>query len=221
MADILIVGASRGIGLGLVKEFAGRGWAVTATVRDGKGDAALQEAGATVEHVDVTDAASRQALAAKLGERQFDAVLLNAGVSGPRRMGGPDAELVEVLHANAVGPTQLAWALRNSVKGGGVLAFTTSLMGSVGDNDSGGADTYRASKAALNSYAASLYAAGLKGKGVAVLSLHPGWVKTDMGGEHAPVTVEQSAKGLADVITAQAGKAEHRFLDYTGKTLPW
>lgn len=219
MPEVLIVGASRGIGQGLVKEFKARGWDVTATVRDaGKADVD----GATVETVDVAEADSRAALAQRLEGRSFDAIVLNAGVSGPRRMGGADDELLHTLHANAVGPTQLAWALKNAVKPEtGVVAFTTSLMGSVGDNAQGGADTYRASKAALNSYARSFFQVAAKPKGVAVLSLHPGWVKTDMGGENAPVTVEQSAKGLADVITAHAGRAEHRFLDYTGKELPW
>jgi NAD(P)-dependent dehydrogenase (short-subunit alcohol dehydrogenase family) len=219
MPEALIVGASRGIGLGLVREYAARGWTVTATVRSDPAPA--REAGAaTVETVDVTDDSSRTALVQQLDGRTFDAIVLNAGVSGPRRMGGPDQELLDVLHANAIGPTQLAWALRNAVKPGGVLAFTTSQMGSIADS-SGGADTYRASKAALNAYARAFFAAAAKPKGLAVLSLHPGWVKTDMGGDNAPVTVEQSAKGMVDVIAAHAGRVEHRFLDYMGKELPW
>lgn len=219
MSDVLIVGASRGIGLGLVREYVSRGAQVTATVR---GDsAAVREAGAAaVETVDVTDEASRTALLERLANRTFDVVLLNAGVSGPRRMGGPDAEMLDVLHANAVGPIQLAWALRNAVKPGGVLAFTSSMMGSIADS-SGGSDTYRASKAALNAYARAFFMTAAKAKGVAVLSLHPGWVKTDMGGDNAPVTVEQSARGMADVIGGYQGKVEHRFLDYTGQELPW
>lgn len=222
MPDVLIVGASRGIGAGLVREYLGRGWGVTATVRDEAAAAKLQDAGAQIEVVDVVDAESRSGLAQRLEGRSFDAIVLNAGVSGPRRMGGPDAELVEVLHANAVGPTQLAWALKNAVKPQtGVVAFTTSMMGSVADNGSGGADTYRASKAALNSYARSFFVTAAQSKGVAVLSLHPGWVKTDMGGDSAPVSVADSARGLADVIAHRAGKAEHVFLDYTGKTIPW
>jgi NAD(P)-dependent dehydrogenase (short-subunit alcohol dehydrogenase family) len=220
MPQALIVGASRGIGLGLVREYAERGWTVTATVRDEAAAAAVQDAGAAVEVVDVTDETSRATLAQRLEGRSFDAVILNAGVSGPRRMGGPDADLLQTLHANAVGPTQLAWALKNTLKPGGVLAFTTSQMGSIADS-SGGADTYRASKAALNAYARAFFKAGAEPKGVAVLSLHPGWVKTDMGGENAPVSVEDSARGLVDVIAAHAGRVEHRFLDYTGKELPW
>jgi NAD(P)-dependent dehydrogenase (short-subunit alcohol dehydrogenase family) len=218
MPDVLIVGASRGIGLGLAREYVARGWSVVATVRDPAQAEPLQALGAAVESVDVTDGASRAALAQALAGRSFDVIVLNAGVSGPRKMGGPDAELLEVLHANAVGPTQLAWALKGCVKDGGTVAFTTSMMGSIADS-SGGADTYRASKAALNAYARAFFAAWAKGKGVG--SLHPGWVKTDMGGEQAPVSVEDSARGLADVIAARAGRAEHVFLDYTGRELPW
>lgn len=220
MPEVLIVGASRGIGLGLAREYAQRGWTVTATVRSAGDAAPLTTLGAKVEQVDVADEASRAALAGALAGRSFDTVVLNAGVSGPRKMGGPDADVLKVLHANAVGPTQLAWALKDMVAPKGVVAFITSMMGSIADS-TGGSDTYRASKAALNAYARAFFATWAKAKGVTVLSLHPGWVKTDMGGEHAPVTIEESARGIADVVAARAGEAQHVFLDYTGRELPW
>jgi NAD(P)-dependent dehydrogenase (short-subunit alcohol dehydrogenase family) len=219
MPSVLIVGASRGIGLGLVREYRSRGWEVGATVRDPAQGQTLAEAGATAESVDVRDAASRQALAERLQGRTFDAVILNAGVGG----GGAtdDSAILEVLHANAVGPMQLARALMGAVKPQtGVLAFITSWMGSIGQGG-GGSDAYRASKAALNSFARTLFAAKGMPAGLAVVSLHPGWVKTDMGGPSAPVSVEDSARGLADVIASRAGKAEHVFLDYQGQTIPW
>lgn len=214
--DVLIVGASRGIGRGLVETYKARGWDVVGTVRK-----AGDDLGVPTETVDVTDAASRAALVQRLAGRRFDVIVLNAGVSGPRGMGGPDEAMLATLHANAVGPTQLAWALKDNVTPRtGVVAFTTSMMGSIADS-SGGSDTYRASKAAVNAYARAFFKGAAEAQGVAVLSLHPGWVKTDMGGQNAPVTVEASAAGMAGVIAAHAGKPEHLFLDYTGKTLPW
>lgn len=221
MPQVLIVGASRGIGLGLVHAYARRGWGVTGTVRDKSKAPDVTATGVLIESVDVTDADSRAALVESLGDRRFDAVILNAGVSGPRRMGGPDDEMLQVMHANAIGPAQLAWALLDHVHPqSGVIAFITSQMGSVADS-SGGADTYRASKAAMNAYARSFFVSAAKPKGVAVLSLHPGWVQTDMGGPNAPLSVEESARGLADVISANAGASEHLFLDYSGRAIPW
>lgn len=221
MPEVLIVGASRGIGLGLVREFVERGWAVTATVRDAAKGGDLQALGATVEAVDVADAGSRAALVERLGGRVFDAIILNAGVAGPRRMGGADDELLDVLHANAVGPTQLAWALRNAVKPDiGVLAFTTSMMGSIADNASGGADTYRASKAALNTYARS-FELRHRAEDFGVVLMHPGWVRTEMGGAEADLDVETSATGMADVIEGRLGSKGCVYLDHAGQTLAW
>lgn len=219
MPTVLIVGASRGIGLGLAKEYRARGWDVVATVRDpGQHGAALVALGAQVETVDVRDAAARDALVQQLDGRAFDVAILNAGVGGGAR---DDAAMLDVIHANAVGPSRLAQALVGRLTPNtGVLAFITSLMGSIGEGG-GGYEAYRASKAALNSFARALFAAEGAGRGLAVLSLHPGWVKTDMGGPNAPVSVAESARGLADVIESRRGRTEHVFLDHQGRTILW
>ena len=179
MPSALILGASRGLGLGLAREFAGRGWTVSATVRKDADRAALEAAGAKALLCDITDPASVQAIA----------------------------------------PVQAARALMDRLAPDGVLAFMTSRMGSVEGNARGDMELYRASKAALNSMTRSL--AAKLDRPRTVLSLHPGWVRTDMGGRGADLVVPTSVHGLADVIVAARGKPGSRFLDYSGAELPW
>lgn len=221
MADgksILILGASRGIGLGLAEEFARRGWRAIASERSRS--EALHALGIEVVTADVTDPASYADLG--LADGALDAVLVNAGISGARHQSADKAspdEVAEVMMTNAFGPARAGRALLPKLKRGGTLAFMSSLMGSVADS-SGGFELYRSSKAALNMLAKGIAEQDAKARDVEVLSLHPGWVQTDMGGPHATLTVAQSVAGLADVI-AGAGGAGYRFVDYTGKALPF
>ena len=96
----------------------------------------------------------------------------------------------------------------------------TSGLGSIANNTGGGTELYRASKAALNSLSRS-FAASLHGRKVTVLAIHPGWVRTDMGGSGAPLSVEQSVSGICDVLEARRGSGRHGFVDYAGTELPW
>ena len=124
------------------------------------------------------------------------------------------------MFTNAIAPIRLARQLIPLLRErGSALAFTSSVMGSVAQNP-GGHELYRASKAALNSLTRGL-ASELGGREIALLTLHPGWVRTDMGGPSAAVGVEDSAKGLVTVIEREKGKPGHRFLDYTGAAIPW
>ena len=102
----------------------------------------------------------------------------------------------------------------------GVVAVMSSQLGSVANNTTGGTELYRASKAALNSLARS-FAARHRDKGLAVLALHPGWVRTDMGGPNAAIDVETSAKGIANVVERAQGDRRSGFFDYKGDELPW
>ena len=122
------------------------------------------------------------------------------------------------MMTNAVAPVRTARALLGAVKPGGTVALMTSILGSVTLRQHAMAELYSASKAALNSLTRGFAAA--EAKDFAVLSLHPGWVKTDMGGDSADIDVATSVAGLADVLETQTGPG-HRYLDYTGKTLPW
>lgn len=217
--SILILGASRGIGLGLAEEFARRGWRVVASERS-RSEALHALGGVDVVAADVTDPASYAEL--DLADGSLDAVLVNAGISGARHQSADKAsaeEVAEVMMTNAFGPARAGRALLPKIKRGGTLAFMSSLMGSVADS-SGGYELYRSSKAAQNMLAKGIAEQDAKARDVAVLSLHPGWVRTDMGGPNATLTVEQSVGGLADAIEG-AGGAGYRFVDYTGKALPF
>ena len=219
----LIVGASRGIGLGLAEEYLRRGWRVIGTVRDDAGEAALRDAGdVRVERLDVADEAQVERLAGALKEETLDLLFLNAGVMGPADMLTASADDVNrVMQANAFGPARLAWRLLDRVPAKtGVVAFMSTGMASIADNSSGGHDVYRASKAAQNMLARSL-SVQARERGVTVLSINPGWVKTDMGGAGATITVETSARGVVDQIQRRTGTGKHVFIGWNGRDWPW
>lgn len=212
---ILIVGASRGIGLGLAREFARRDWRVIATERS-RSDALHALDKVEVRQMDVTDPATFAGF-----DEPLDALIVNAGIMGASHQCAEQAsadEVAEVMMANAFGPAHLAKALLPRLRDGGTLAFTTSLMGSIEDS-SGGFELYRTSKCAQNMLAKGIAVQQANPRGIAVLSLHPGWVQTDMGGPGAKVTVEESVRGLADLVENADGG--YRYVDYTGKDLPF
>lgn len=232
MADnpiALVVGANRGIGLGVVKELLSRGWDVIATARrpaeatDLIALAASHPNRVTIRPLDMNDPAQLDAFATRLGDRKLGLALVNAGVSGPAHRSADKATAEEIgalMFTNAIAPIRLARHLLDRlVPREGVLAFTSSVMGSVAGN-TGGHELYRASKAALNSLTRGLWAE-MSGRRLTLLTLHPGWVRTDMGGPSAAVSVEDSARGMVDVMTREAGRHEHRYLDYRGEEIPW
>jgi len=228
--EALIVGASRGLGLGLVREYLARGWRVTATVRKPEGAPELskrfEEAGSAlrVQAVDIDHVREIAELAQRLSGAVFDLVFVNAGVSGPARQGNAEVTAEEVgalFYTNAVAPIVVAETFAPAVRDEtGVIAFMSSRVGSVGEQSTGVRPLYRASKAALNSLTRS-FVTNLKGRPITVVSLHPGWVRTDMGGASAPIDVATSVAGVADVIAKYAGTKAHAFVDYQGTELTW
>ncbi len=226
---VLIVGANRGIGLGVVQAFLAQGWNTVATVRSLDRADALRalsrDAPGRVEirQVDMSDPADVDRFAASCAGETFDAVLVNAGVAGPAHRTANKATVEEIgalMFVNAIAPIRLARGLLGTLRPRtGVLGFTSSTMGSVALN-AGGHELYRASKAALNSLTRGLYSE-MRGKGLALLTLHPGWVRTDMGGSGAPVGVAESASGMVDVILKARGIDRHAFLDYRGEEIAW
>ena len=220
----LIIGASRGIGLGLAEELAERGWHVYASQRQPSDHLARAVEDAEIEVVtaDVTDPATLEALAGQIEPGSLDVVLVNAGIIGGENQSAATAtaeEVSEIMMTNAVGPAHAAKLMLPLLRDGGTLAFTTSRMGSIAES-SGGYDLYRMSKAAQNILARGIFEQEAKPRGIAVLSLHPGWVQTDMGGPAAHLTVDESVAGLADVLEAEQPRA-HRFLAYDGSEIPW
>ncbi len=212
---ILIIGASRGIGLGLVREFAGRGWTVTGTVRRADDGSNVTAAGGSPAVLNMTDRAAVSRLHAATG--MLDVLLVNAGVSQPDQL--DDATLGRFFDTNAVAPVALGTLFLDRIADGGTLAFMSSRMGSVALTTNGALPLYRASKAALNSLTRSMVA-GLD-RPLTVLTLHPGWVQTDMGGAGADLDVPTSAHGVADAILSRHGQPGSFFLDHTGAELAW
>ena len=221
----LIIGASRGLGLGLVKRLTEQGWTVTATVRDEHKAADLQAvSGVTIETLEMNDLASVAALEQKLNGQVFDVLFVNAGIMGPQPQSASQvtaSELGELFMTNAIAPIRLAERLVNRLRPDtGVLAFMSSVLGSVACPGGDTMPLYKASKAALNSMTNS-FVLQLPQPRPTVLSLHPGWVKTDMGGEGADIDVDTSTQGLIEQVNAYAGKGGHHFVNYRGETIPW
>jgi NAD(P)-dependent dehydrogenase (short-subunit alcohol dehydrogenase family) len=226
----LVVGASRGIGLGLTKELAGRGWTVIATRRSASSDKGLEafadeSAGKVrMESVDLEDPASVDALAERLKGQPLDLVFVNAGISGSHSPAARTTreEVAQVFMTNSVGPVHVAESFKDQVKDGGVIAVMTSGLGSVASDFffGSGANLYSASKAALNKLTRG-FAAALGDRKITVLCMSPGFVRTDMGGPNAWISVEESAKGVIDVVEAKAGTGQHGFYGHDGATIPW
>jgi len=221
MPSALILGASRGIGLGLTSELLARGWQVTATHRSAAPD--LAATGARLAVVDMDDDATLQALANSLAGEAFDHVLINAGIVGDRAHNASNVTrdaMAQLFWTNAIAPIRAGRLLLPLVKDGGSIGFMTSVLGSVGARSTAYAELYSASKAALNSLTRGFAVQDVGSRDVAVLNLHPGWVKTDMGGAGADIDVATSVRGLADVIE-RALPPGQRYLDYSGATIPW
>ena len=226
MKTALIVGASRGLGLGLVAEHLKRGFDVIATVRKAGDEPALKVLpGAerlTIHHADVTSDADIARLAADL-PGILDIVFINAGIIGPGSVVDASSDQFEnAMHTNVFGPIRLAHALLDKVREKiGVLALISSRLGSIEEASGGHKEVYRATKAAQNSLARSLWLTKARERGVTVLSIHPGWVKTDMGGQGADIDIETSVTGMADQLAANVGADAHRFIDYSGHEIAW
>jgi NAD(P)-dependent dehydrogenase (short-subunit alcohol dehydrogenase family) len=224
----LIVGGSRGLGLGLVEACLSRGWQVIATVRDSPGRAVLTTAGAgkenmlSIMHLDINMPAEIATLRNALAGQHLDVLFINAGVANDPEAAVesvPTEEFMHVMVTNPLGPLRVMAACHDLVKADGVIAAMSSNMGSVSGNQGGGWEVYRASKAALNQLIRSFGARHQDGK--TYLAVSPGWVRTEMGGETAPLDIATSANGIVDTITARAGIGGVHFVDYSNRTIAW
>lgn len=224
MPTVAIIGASRGIGFEFVRQYAADGWRVHATSRTPADAEAIQalDRGIRVHLADVTDEASLAAVASGV-ESPLDTLIVNAGITARefRLTDVVPEEWRRVMETNALGPMLAARVLAPKMRrpGGRVVALS-SAMGSVGDNSGGGSWSYRMSKAALNMAMRNL-AIELKSADIIACPLHPGWVKTSMGGEGAPVRPEDSVRGLRQVIETLDMPKSGRFWDFRGEELPW
>jgi NAD(P)-dependent dehydrogenase (short-subunit alcohol dehydrogenase family) len=222
MTHVLIIGASRGIGLELARQYRADGAAVTATARDDAGLERLRALGATALRLDVTDAASASGLAWQVDGARFDVAIINAGVSGTRTTGlqPPDeAEFDHVMHTNVLGPMRMLAQMAEALAPGARVAVLSSRMGSIGLRAAPNSWLYRASKAAVNSVLKDASLA-LAGQAVCV-AFHPGWVRTDMGGAEADIDAATSVTGMRRVIEQANLSYNGKFLNYTGEQFDW
>lgn len=220
MGITVVTGANRGIGLALVQQIQSQDKAVVAVCR--QTSPALQSLGARVEHgIDVTDPQSWSELASRLANDDIEVLIHNAGILGFETLetATPERVLTQ-FQVNALGPVFLTRALLHRMQPGAKVALVSSRMGSISDNGSGGFYGYRMSKAALNAAGVSL-AHDLKPKGIAVVILHPGAVRTEMTGGQGDIEPVESARGLLRRIDELDLETTGRFLHQNGTVLGW
>ena len=224
---VLVTGANRGLGLEFVRQYSGAGWHVHAACREPKEAHDLLHFAPEVDvhKLDVTHPQQIAALARELEDEAIDLLINNAGVIGPRglTLGSLDYDAwLEVLEVNTLAPMRMAEAFVDNVarSEGKRVVSITSRMGSIGGSDGGGGYIYRSSKAALNAAMHTL-SIDLAEREITVAVLHPGWVRTDMGGSGAVLSVEQSVTGMRRVIEALTLKTSGRFFNYDGGEIAW
>ena len=225
VTSVLITGANRGIGLEFARQYAADGWAVHACCRRPADARKLHILNARVHQLDVADRASIDALASGLADTTIDVLINNAGIYGGSHQdfGETDHPSWEAtVRTNVIGPFRIVEALEGSLARSerAIVAQISSLAGSIGDNHSGGSHIYRTSKTALNMVTANL-ARDLAGRNITVMALHPGWVKTDMGGTSAPLGVTESVTRMRRLIASADIARSGGFFDRNGERLPW
>lgn len=226
----IVVGASRGIGLGLVRELLNQHWQVIATIRDitqvSTGlNQLLSEYPDRLEltELDLNHVQTADHLLSKYHEKSIDLLLVSAGILGPKhqRVEQCTPMRLPICLVNSIAPVTIARKLLPLMKEKSVIAFMSSRMGSVALNDDGTMELYRASKAALNSITRGFAINEAIPGQIGVLNLHPGWVQTEMGGSHAPISVKESTTGLIRVVEDFIGKNKQQFVDFQGHEIVW
>ncbi len=228
MRTVLIVGANRGLGLEFARQYLDEGAEVHAVVRKASAADALQaladKGSLTIHQGDVADGASMAVLAAAIDGRPIDVAIANAGIYGGPHQSWHDMDydaFAHTLAVNAMGPLRVAQVAHASLKAGREKKFVaiTSQMGS-NAGSGGGMLAYRSSKAALNKLMSSL-ALDWKADGISVIPMHPGWVRTDMGGPNATLSPEESVAGMRKVIDGLSLESSGRFFNHDGSQIPW
>lgn len=243
MPTILITGANRGLGLAMTRLYLADGWYVIAGARAPDRATELRAMSSTankaggrlqIEALDVTDHAAIDALAARLAATHIDVLLNSAGIMGKGnfatehknfgRFGASDFDSwQEVYRVNVIGPMKMAEAFVGHVARSQQkkIVSLTSILGSIARNSIGGLYMYRASKAALNAVMKSMAIDLARDYGIIATALHPGWVRTDMGGPRADIDISESVTGMRKVIAELTPEKAGRYWMYDGSELPW
>lgn len=226
---LLLVGASRGIGLAMASEFMKKAWHIIGTVRE-DGRSGLHDLAethpdqVTIEPLDITVPGQIAALREKLADRAHDMLFVNAGTANHDQdetiAETPDEEFVRVMLTNALGVMRTVEGLQELVQPSGLIGVMSSGQGSIANNEKGGHEVYRGSKAALNQYMRS-YAARQADNPRPLVLMAPGWIRTELGGPEATFSVEETIPELVETLLAQQGTPGLRFIDRHGHTVPW
>jgi len=230
MGSILLTGSNRGIGLELARCFAEQSWRVFATCRapaeaDELQNLAVEHPLLTIHPLEVADERQRQTLATDLKDLPIDILFNNAGIFGPESQGFGESVVdgwLETLRVNTIAPMQMVEQFvenvaRSRLK---IIASMGSIMGSLAENSSGGYYAYRTSKAGVHMVMKGL-AADLAPRGIISVAFHPGWVHTRMGGVQAPLSPQQSAAGIQQVLLGLSSKDSGKLFDYEGSERAW
>lgn len=228
-STILLIAASRGLGFGMAEEFLKKDWNVVGTVRAGSGRTKLHDLAdefkgrLEVETLDICEKAQVTALRKRLSGRVFEMLFVNAGTTNNEKETIGEVtteEFVRVMVTNALCPMRVVESLQDLVSANGLIGVMSSGQGSVANNVTGMREVYRGSKAALNQFMRS-YAARNSGTSRAMVLMAPGWVRTEMGGPGAHLSIEESVPNLVNVLLKKQGNAGLEYLDYLGRTVPW
>lgn len=237
MPTVVITGTSRGLGLEFARQYLTDGWEVIACCRRPSAELDSLRGAAPgrlrIEAFELGDPEAMRTFATRLGSQPVDVLINNAGTMGgmtfgrdglePFAFGRSDArEWSEIFHLNVFVPVHLAELLVENVaaSGRGRIVTITSMLGSIAQNTLGGLYAYRASKAAVNAVMRSM-AVDLARRGIIAAPIHPGWVKTDLGGAQAPLSPEDAIAGVRRVIAGLTPEQAGSFLCFDGTTLPW
>ena len=227
---LLLIAASRGLGLAMAEEFLKKGWSVVGTVRAASGRTRLHdladrsEGRLEIETVDINEQPQVASLRQRLSGRTFEMLFVNAGTTTDEEMVTigtvSTEEFVRVMVTNALAPMRVVESLQDLVTPDGLIGIMSSGQGSVSNNVTGMREVYRGSKAALNQYMRS-YAARPGANARAMVLMAPGWVRTELGGPNAHLSIEDSVPNLVNVLLQKQGTPGLEYLDYLGRTVPW
>ena len=229
MNEILIIGASRGLGHAIAAEFLKREWNVVGTVRPGATRTPLHDLADNypgrleIESLDITDPAQIASLRERLSGRSFAMLFVNAGTTSNEQVPvglAPTEDFVNVMVTNALSPMRVVEALQDLVTPAGLIGAMSSGQGSIANNTNGLREVYRGSKAALNMFMKG-FAARQSDTARAFVLMAPGWIQTSLGGPSAPFTIEETVPKVVDVLLAKRERPGLEYLDRFGKTVPW